>query len=112
MESVETTLGDYLDRVSGQSLPQLESQGEAGEQQVAAAAAGGGREIYYGANNLVPPELIGTLRLPPFFPAHTKRLLDTRLWIGPTGCGVHVTTHAIPTTTRFPAIPLTDCWCL
>ena len=27
------------------------------------------------------------LRLPPVVPAHVLRLLDTRLWIGPPGCG-------------------------
>ena len=50
----------------------------------------GPSERLYGANNPVPPRLLPHLRLPPFFPPHTKRLLDTRLWIGPPGCGVHM----------------------
>jgi hypothetical protein len=83
MESVETTLAEYLDRCVDTTDADAATQ--------SAAAGGGSSDVrYYGANNLVPPELVKELRLPPFFPAHVKRLLDTRLWIGPPGCGVHL----------------------
>ena len=77
MESFETTLGDYL---SCSLEPEPEPE----------AAARSSSTRLYGANNYIPPELLGELKLPPFFPAHVKRMLDTRLWIGPPGAGVHM----------------------
>jgi hypothetical protein len=68
MESLETTYAEYLELISQADC-----------------------DLYYGANNMLPPHLIPWLPLPPFFPRHTKRLLDTRLWIGPksTGAPLH-----------------------
>jgi hypothetical protein len=91
MESVETTLGEYLDSIvsttfgTGPDTPAAgDGNGGATFTQLAAEAQ------YYGANNFVPPALVSELRLPPFFPDHVKRLGDTRLWIGPPTCGVHL----------------------
>lgn len=93
MESVETSLGAYLDHIVTTPL-------RSGPKPVTIAADDGNdggtctqsaaESQYYGANNLVPPGLVNELRLPPFFPPHVKRLGDTRLWIGPPTCGVHL----------------------
>ena len=99
MESVETTLGEYLDHIAGRaprrastatgvaadSFNRADGGNDAAERTQSAADA-----QFYGANNFVPPGLVNELRLPPFFPPHVKRLGDTRLWIGPPSCGVHL----------------------
>ena len=69
MESVEMTFSEYK-----RSL------------EVQASTVKGGLQ-FYGANNMLPPDLIPWLPLPPYFPAHTKRLTDTALWFGPPGTG-------------------------
>eukprot|EP01052_Picozoa_sp_SAG31_P005007 SAG31_NODE_214_length_20084_cov_2.644684_11_plen_234_part_00 len=80
METAETTLGCYLDEAA-ESANRCSSDADAHDRSASA------RSDFYGANNFVPPALVPLLRLPPFLPAHVKRLLDTRVWIGPPGCG-------------------------
>lgn len=95
MESVETTLGEYLDGILSHEPRRAPTtsadcdraeDGSEGTQATHSVAD----SQFYGANNFVPPGLVKELRLPPFFPPHVKRLGDTRLWIGPAGCGVHL----------------------
>jgi hypothetical protein len=77
IETSECTLAEYLAELAARAAADDD-------------AGGGGSESAppYGANNWLPPELHEHIRLPPFFPAHTKRMLDTRLWVGPPGAGV------------------------
>jgi hypothetical protein len=83
MEARETTLGDYL-----RSLGVADDTSESTPEPEPEPAPEPAPELpFYGANNSIPPRLAAKLRLPPFFPAHTKRALDTRLWIGPVGAG-------------------------
>jgi len=74
MKSIETSLPRYL------------ADARAGLGQSLAAA----QRPSYGANNYVPPWLLPHLSLPKFYPAHNFRMLDTAMWIGAPGSGVHL----------------------